>query len=83
MIILVNDAESTARHLKDLIEFMDAPSVCTATPQNWLDQAGDERLEAVFIGPEVSRPDVAAVIEGVGNLDPNIPIVLLDARDAA
>jgi len=77
MIVLVNDAESTARHVKELIEFMDAPSVCTATPQNWLEQAGERRLEAVFLGPELTQPDVDAVIAGVGRLDPNIPIVLL------
>jgi FixJ family two-component response regulator len=82
MIILVNDAESTSRHLKELIEFMDAPSVCTATPQNWLEKAGEERVEAVFVGPELSRPDTDAVIEGVGSLDPNIPIVLVGAHDA-
>jgi DNA-binding NtrC family response regulator len=82
MIVLVNDAESTARHLKELIEFMDAPSVCTATPQNWLELAGEQRLEAVFLGPELSQPDVDAVIESVGHLDPNVPIVLLGA-DAA
>lgn len=81
MIVLVNDAESTARHLRELIEFMDAPSVCTATPQDWLEQVGDQRLEAVFIGPELSQPDVDAVIEGVGSLDPNVPIVLLAAGD--
>ena len=79
MIVLVNDAESTGRHLKELIEFMDAPSVCTATPQNWLELAGDKRLEAVFVGPELCQPDVDAVIEGIGNLDPNVPIVLLGA----
>ena len=82
MIVLVNDAESTARHLKELIEFMDAPSVRTATPQNWLDLAADQRLEAIFVGPELSQPDVDAVIEGVGKLDPNIPIVLLADRAA-
>ena len=51
--------------------------VCTATPQNWLEMAADRRLEAVFLGPELSRPDVDAVIDSVGNLDPNVPIVLL------
>ena len=82
MILLVNDAESTARHLKELIEFMDAPSVCTATPQTWLDLAADQRLEAIFVGPDLSQPDIEAVIDGVGNLDPNIPIVLLEERAA-
>lgn len=82
MIILVNEAESTARQLQELIEFMDTPSVCTATPQNWLERAGDQRLEAIFIGPELSRRDVDAVIEGVGRRDPNIPVVLLAGSDS-
>ena len=79
MIVLVNDAESNARHLKELIEFMDAPSVCAATPQNWVELVGDQRLEAVFVGPELSQPDVDAIIERLGNPDPNVPIVLLGA----
>ena len=80
MIVLVNSAAPTAKFLKELIEFMDAPRVITATPVDWRQQVQDERLEAVFIGPELAGEGVHDVIEGVGELDPNVPIVVLARR---
>ncbi len=77
MIMVVNKAGRAAENLKQLIEFMDAPSVCTATPAKWRQKAGESRLEAVFIGPDLSDRDVRALVDDIGKLDPNIPIVMI------
>lgn len=75
--MVVNGTASAAENLKELIEFMDAPHVCIATPAGWRDEVGDRRLEAVFIGPDLSDKDVHALVDDIGQLDPNIPIVML------
>ena len=81
MIMVVNRAGSAAENLKELIEFMDAPNVCTATPAKWQQEIGDNRLEAVFIGPDLSDKDVRSLVDDIGKLDPNIPIVMLTEED--
>lgn len=77
MIMVVNRTGSAAENLKELIEFMDAPHVCTSTPTKWQQQIGDSRLEAVFIGPDLTDKDIRAVVHDIGELDPNIPIVMI------
>ena len=77
LIMVVNRAGAAAENLKELIEFMDAPNVCTATPVKWQQQIGDSRLEAVFIGPDLSDKDIRALVDDIGELDPNIPIVMI------
>lgn len=77
MIMVVNRTGSAAENLKELIEFMDAPHVCTSTPMKWQQQIGDSRLEAVFIGPDLTDKDIRAVVHDIGELDPNIPIVMI------
>ena len=77
MIMVVNRIGTAADNLKELIEFMDAPHVCTATPKKWQEQVGDNRLEAVFIGPDLSDRDIRGVVTEIGELDPNIPVVVL------
>ena len=77
LIMVVNRAEATADNLKELIEFMDAPNVRTATPAEWRKRAGDARIEAVFVGPDLSEKDIRALVDDIGTLDPNIPIVML------
>ncbi|MBT8067632.1 MAG: hypothetical protein KJO09_10355 [Gammaproteobacteria bacterium] len=81
MIMVVNRSGSAAENLKELIEFMDAPNVCTATPAKWQQEIGDNRLEAVFIGPDLSDKDVRSLVDDIGKLDPNIPIVMLTEED--
>lgn len=83
MIMVVNRAGSAAENIKELIEFMDAPNVCTATPAKWQQEIGDHRLEAVFIGPDLSDKDVRSLVDDIGKLDPNIPIVMLTEEDQA
>ncbi len=82
LILVVNADASAADNLKELIEFMDAPHVCTATPGNWQQEIGDHRLEAVFVGPDVDENDIHAVVDDVGRLDPNIPIVMIGKSDS-
>ena len=77
VIMVVNRAASAAQNLKELIEFMDAPNVCTATPRQWRAQADGHRLEAVFIGPDLDDDDIHALVDDIGKLDPNIPIVMI------
>ena len=83
MIMVVNRAAPAAENLKELIEFMDAPNVCTATPAGWRKQVGEHRLEAVFIGPDLDDKDIHRLVDDIGKLDPNIPIIMLtDDHDA-
>ena len=80
MIMVVNRAASAAENLKELIEFMDAPHVCTATPTGWRKEVGEQRLDAVFIGPDLDDMEIHALVDDIGKLDPNIPIVMLTDR---
>ncbi len=77
MIMVINRAVSEAENLKELIEFMDAPTVRTATPGEWRERVGECRLDAVFVGADLSEGEVRAVVGDVAELDPNIPIVML------
>ena len=77
MIMVVNRAAAAADNLKELIEFMDAPDVRTATPSKWREQIGDSRVEAVFIGPDITDKDFRTLVKDIGELDPNIPIVMI------
>ena len=82
MIVVVNRPGAAAENLRELIEFMDAPHVCTATPAQWQQKIGDSRLEAVFIGPDLSDKDIRSLLRDIGELDPNIPIVMISDDDA-
>ncbi len=77
--MVIDNAGSIAENLKELIEFMDAPQVCTAAPADWRTQIGDRHLQAIFIGPQLNDKDVHTLVTDIGTLDPNIPIVMLSA----
>tara|TARA_R110000782_G_scaffold12183_11_gene36814 strand:+ start:546 stop:812 length:267 start_codon:yes stop_codon:yes gene_type:complete len=77
MIMVINREISDAENLKELIEFMDEPDVCTSTPAEWQSRIGQSRLGAVFVGPDLSDGEIRSVVGDVGKLDPNIPIVML------
>lgn len=81
MILVINRTESDASRLKELIEFMDSPSVCVAAPDEWRQRLGGHRLEALFVGSELSDTEVSTLLEGVGQLDPNVPIVMMHTSD--
>lgn len=78
--MVINDTVTDAENLKELIEFMDEPVVHTATPAEWLACLGEQQLGAVFIGPDLTELEVREVVGGVGELDPNVPIVMLRSR---
>lgn len=76
-IIVINRTISDAENLKELIEFMDEPDVHTSTPGEWQSCVGNGRLDAVFMGPDLTENEIRSVVGDLGNLDPNVPIVML------
>ena len=78
VILVVNHSESAARNLKELIEFMDTPQVRIAAPEAWRDTLGDHRLEALFVGPDVTEQEVGTLLADIGEMDPNVPIIMMN-----
>jgi len=62
---------------------MDTPNVRTATPGDWRQVLGDRRLEALFVGPDLSADEVKVLIADIGEYDPNVPIVMMNDGEAA
>ena len=83
VILVINHRQAEAENLKELIEFLDTPQVLVAAPEDWREKLGDERLEAVFVGPDLADDEVDALIADIGQLDANVPIVMLQGKDAA
>lgn len=83
MILVVNRGQDHADNLKALIEFMDTPDVVTADPDGWRARLGDEPLDALFVGADLSQDDISALLSDVGDIDPNVPIVLLQEDGAS
>lgn len=83
LIMVVDRDTAEADHLKQLIEFMDSPAVATATPKRWRERLGDHRLEALFVGPDLSDKDLNVLLADIGDYDPNIPIVLVGEHHAS
>ena len=82
VIMVVDRDKEEADRLKQLIEFMDSPAVATATPKRWRERLGDHRLEALFVGPDLSDKDLNVLLADIGDYDPNIPIVLVGEHHA-
>ena len=78
VIMVINHAQRDANNLKQLIEFMDEPDVRTASPQTWRKAIGEKRLGAIFVGADLSESEVDSVLDDVGAMDPNVPIVILN-----
>ena len=83
VILVINRSEVEAENLKELIEFMDTPHVRTAGPGDWREALGDDRLEAMFIGPDVTADEADQLVGDIGELDPNVPIVMTNTGDAS
>lgn len=77
MILVIDRSDREAKDLQRLIQFMDSPNVAVVSPEKWKEKIGSRRIEAVFVGRELSDDDIHAVVEDVGELDRNIPVVLL------
>ena len=83
VILIINHSAQPAADLKGLIEFMDTPLVKVAEPGNWRETLGEGRLQALFVGPDVDGQEVAALLDDVGALDPNVSIVMLNGAAAS
>lgn len=83
VILVINHRQAEAENIKELIEFLDTPQVMVAAPEDWRAKLGDERLEAVFVGPDLADDEVDALIVDIGKFDANVPIVMLQGKDAA
>ena len=81
LIMVIDGAETRAANLKELIEFMDAPRVTIANPENWRERLGERRLGAVFLGADLDKRRIDQVIREIGELDPNTPIVRVAGVD--
>lgn len=82
MILVVNNGAAQAQNLKQLIEFMDTPEVATASPAEWRRTLGENDLDALFLGADLSDDDLSRMFEDVSAINPNAPIVMLQG-DAA
>lgn len=83
VILVVNRGNAEAENLKELIEFMDTPNVRTAVPGHWHEVLGERRLEALFVGSDLSANEVNTLLADIGKFDPNVPIVMMDDGEAA
>lgn len=80
LIMVIHHCETYGRSLKELIEFMDAPRVEIATPRDWREQLGSNRLAAVFISDGVEPAERDLLIANIGEMDRNTPIVLVNVE---
>lgn len=78
LILVIDQSCDRAAGLKELIEFMDAPDVRTATPRDWRDRLGPHRLAAIFVNEQLPQEDMSGLLDNIGKLDPNVPIVLVN-----
>jgi len=83
VMLVVNRSASAARNLKDLIEFMDTPPVLIAAPDNWQEQLGEQCLDALFVGPDMTDVEVDQLLTDIGKLDPNIPIIMMSEEGSS
>lgn len=77
MIMVVNRVLDEANKLTRLIQFMDVNNVCAAEPERWQKKIGDKRLEAVFVGADLTDQDVDKLLLEVSQIDPNVPVVMM------
>ena len=75
LIIVIDGSRERSRNIKELIEFMDAPSVRIADADTWRERIEERRVAAVFLGDGLPRAAIERVIREVGELDPNTAIV--------
>lgn len=82
-ILVVNQVRFEGDNLKELIEFMDTPNVCTATPDDWREALGERMLEAVFVGPDLADDQLDGLLTEIRDYDPNVSIVIMQAGEVA
>lgn len=79
-VLVIDEDLGRAENLKELIEFMDTPSVITAIPDDWRGRLGEGRLEALFVGPGLSDEVVEGLLAELEQIDPNVPIIMIQSR---
>jgi hypothetical protein len=82
VVLVVDTVDVECERLRELIEFMDTPNVCTSSPANWRATLGERRLEALFLGPDLSDGEIDVLLADVGKLDPNVAIVMMNMAKA-
>ncbi len=78
VILVIDDELERAADLKGMIEFMDSPAVRISVPDEWQAQLGASRAAAIFLAETLPPDTIERIVQEIGNLDPNIPIVLMD-----
>jgi len=81
-ILIVDDDPVAARALKDLVEFMDAPAVLVASPEDWRERVGGFRLAALFMGRSVDADAQAGIVDALATIDRNVPVVVCGSGGA-
>jgi len=79
-ILIVDDDAATAEKLRELLEFMDKPSVVTAASRDWKERIGDRRLEALFIGPELDEQKLTRLLNDLKDIDATVPVVMCEEQ---
>ena len=79
-ILIVDDDAATAENLRELLEFMDSPSVITAAPGDWKQRLGERRLEALFIGPDLSERELTCLLKDLKDIDATVPVVMCEEQ---
>jgi len=77
-ILIVDDNAASAENLRELIEFMDNPSVTTTASSEWKQALGERRLEALFIGPDLGERELANLLVELQEIDATVPVVLCE-----
>lgn len=76
-IMVVDRSARSAEKVRELIEFMDTPSVLAAAPSDWQECLGSRRLEALFVGPGLTELQIEGLLDELGAVDPNVPVVMM------
>jgi hypothetical protein len=79
LIMVIDGQGARGQNLKELLEFMDAPRVQIASPEDWRERLGDRRLAAIFMGDDLPADQIDRLMSDIAEVDPNAPIVLVSA----
>ena len=80
LIMVIDEARAAAENLKELIEFMDVPRVQISAPEDWRSKLGNRRLAAVFLGKDLAEHQISQLMDDIGEVDPNVPIVMVNGE---
>jgi DNA-binding NtrC family response regulator len=78
--MIIDGKRARGQNLKELLEFMDTPSVQIASPDDWRKRLGDRRLAAIFLGDDLQQAQIEQLMCDVAEVDPNAAIVMMSAE---